>query len=1546
MTIRHIAVLCFSVFSTFLFAQKPACPTISSGLLIPVVHERGTSVACDADAGTVAVQLVKGAKSTSPSILCFGDKLWVKHAGGDAKKGDPQPATAPGFAYGFYKCKPTTAGTDLATIKADPCQFTTPPPNAGALIWQIPADSIGGNTLFVNDGTLQNTFNKGAPYKFFFAPMTVDEYKAGGVGSYESVAVGSPTGPCVAVNTGAAFSVVYLNAITTTGLESKGCTGTFKVFGGYPEYKTDTSYTIKIEKVGNVAIKGSAISPAGAPKHGSVVNFFVPEAGDYDITISDNKGSEKKFTVNMGTCVTVPLSVDMSEYTVQKGDTVCVDVSVTNFKDMRGVQYMLKWDPKIVQYIDVKLKKVLNPDLVPGGTISFDDKGGFSIVSWTNSVLSGPGLTLPANSVIYTMCFKAIGNAGTNSPLTLSTVDSDLEVTIVDTYTDRRVTGKSAVAGKAGKINISDFGAKPIIVGDKCGTKQGSISITPSGGTAPYTVTWVGADPANVAVTGTTTVAAVGGVANITGLIKGNYSVKISDSSSPAKVISQTSVVAGVDELIVSFKTPTDPTCFGDKNGEIEIKTATGGTPITTLSPVPYQIKWSTTDVNVSKISKLAAGTYSVTITDKNGCTSDAKTNIGVNKLVITPTVVDASCSGKADGSISVVATGGTPNVSSYKYQWTAPPAIEAPNTSRTNIKNGKYYLTVTDKNGCFVKDSIFVKAKKTLAITPTVTNVRCNGGNNASIVVVPTTIGAPASLPYIYTWSPNAASTIATADKLRAGTYTFKLTDADNCNLDTSFILVQPNKIEITLRANSKKDETCSPGSDGAAAVDVKGGTPTYSYAWSGTPSSTDAISKVKKGTYKVSVTDKNGCLDSLRIDISSPKSPTIARFDTTGVKCATATNGAIIVTALPGENTALTYKWSNTTQTTASISNVKPGEKITVTVTDGKNCSVSDTIRLYKPKSVALIDTTLKIPSCPKDKNGQIILGLAGGKAPYKITWTANPAGTTNLVITDLAAGKYIFSVTDANNCPPLTLPITLPSPPAVTMSFANITAVRCNGGSPCDGAVTAQAKGGSNPSQLFTFSWESGERGINPTKLCQGNQKVTVSDGLCNAMDSVLIPSPARLMVDSSLSKEIQPRCFNESNGSVTITAKGGTAPYTYGWDSGVTGETINNVRAVVHIVTITDSQQCSFIHTLKLKEPDILQAVIDQANTVGVVSCAKGADGKVAVQTNGGNKGVLTYTWSANSSAGNTGVADKLKPGDYFVTVSDVKGCADTVTYTISQPTQVFALVQEPKEPACYGYQTVVKIDTAYGGSGGKYTFSVDNGPRQQIDVPVNALAGDHKVTIFDANFCRFDTTVFIKQPPKIQVSIPRNKGDVIEIDLGDSTTVLRPNISLGSQIAIDSTVWTATGDSKKLLSYLSCTRCETPTIKPLDEGYYIFTVTNKNGCSGSDKVLIELNKNRNVYIPNVFTPNGDGLNDKVQIFTGAGVTKINRLQIFDRWGELLYEVKDVPSSAAGTVGWDGLFKGKTMPAGVYVYIAEVAFLDNIALLYRGDVTLIP
>ena len=209
-----------------------------------------------------------------------------------------------------------------------------------------------------------------------------------------------------------------------------------------------------------------------------------------------------------------------------------------------------------------------------------------------------------------------------------------------------------------------------------------------------------------------------------------------------------------------------------------------------------------------------------------------------------------------------------------------------------------------------------------------------------------------------------------------------------------------------------------------------------------------------------------------------------------------------------------------------------------------------------------------------------------------------------------------------------------------------------------------------------------------------------------------------------------------------------------------------------------------------------------------------------------------------------------------------------------------------------------------------------------------------MQGEHIVTIEDLLGCTLEVELNIDQPSPILVELP----SVIEVELGDSTSRLNPIIS--SSLPIDSFVWTPT-------DFLSDPTSQSPfLLTPLDDTEYTFTVIDANGCTASASVVVEIDKNRNVYIPNVFSPNGDGPNDEFRIFTCTGVDQVNFVRIYDRWGELVFDRNDIaPDCIGGSVLWDGTFNGKPMNPGVFVYLVEVQFIDGLTLLYRGDITLL-
>jgi len=281
-------------------------------------------------------------------------------------------------------------------------------------------------------------------------------------------------------------------------------------------------------------------------------------------------------------------------------------------------------------------------------------------------------------------------------------------------------------------------------------------------------------------------------------------------------------------------------------------------------------------------------------------------------------------------------------------------------------------------------------------------------------------------------------------------------------------------------------------------------------------------------------------------------------------------------------------------------------------------------------------------------------------------------------------------------------------------------------------------------------------------------------------------------------------------------------------------------------------------------------------------------------------------------------------------------------------TLEEPDPIEFDIADIVEPQCFGFQTVVAIDTAFGGNGGTYEFSVNNGPKRPIQAAIPALGGRPAlITVFDRSGCRAEEEIVINQPREIVVEIPDNDDDddgIIEIQLGESVELI-PCIKSGEDVPVDSIVWQPMVN----LVCVDTAFCDEVIVAPLESQVYTLTVFDVNGCSGTDEILIEIDKNRNVFIPNAFSPNGDNINDTFKPYIGPGVENVNFMRVFDRWGEVLYSAdnfinKYLPDDLDQS-GWDGKLNGKRMNPGVYVYIMQVQFVDGQVLLYRGDVTLL-
>ncbi len=924
--------------------------------------------------------------------------------------------------------------------------------------------------------------------------------------------------------------------------------------------------------------------------------------------------------------------------------------------------------------------------------------------------------------------------------------------------------------------------------------------------------------------------------------------------------------------------------------------------------------------------------------------------------ITLTFTSCSSPLGGPDAGTFTITTTGGIPP---YTYTWvnTADATIFGSGTISMDgdsdvvgdnmpvgdgpLPPGTYEVTLTDNNGDMQVANVEIFDANPLIVGIAATPPSCFDVMDGTMEITnPGSLGGIG--PYTYVWS-NMETGVTMIDNLGNDQYFVTVTDAAGCSEVAGTGISTP---EIIIDTINLQHVSCNgPGNDGAIIILASGGVPppggNYDYAWDNAMVGPN-ISGLTPGTYCVTVTDGNNCQLVHCIDINAPMPPVIINWDSTSVSCPTDMNGSLTVNAVAGNAPIDSYNWDPVQPgADETISGIGPGTYyVTITATDG--CITIDSAMLFAPQPLVFDSSQTSIPNCPGDVNGSVTVFISGGTAPYDYVWSNGTSSDFPLLPNLVGDSTYTVTVTDSGNCGDTVIAnIFLANPPDIDVVLTNPVDATCNGGIPCDGQLTALASGGTAGTGMYNFNWESGESfsGVSQStamQLCEGFITLEVNDGLCSVtIDSISVGAPAPIEIDGA-SSSTPASCFGAMDGGATIVVTGGSPGYTYQWTNpNVSGQTIENLPAGIYTGIATDANGCTFQYSAEISEPDLLVATITGQMDA---NCSGGADGMLEVSWEGGNPGLATYSWTNNVS--NTSVANNLPAGTYTVTVTDQNGCNDIATGVVNEPTPIFFALDTIVEPLCFGFQTFISIDTAFGGDGPPYSFSVDNGPIFPItsgSIPV--LAGQHTIMVFDASpgfQCSAELDTFINQPSPVNV----NLGPDVEIELGDSIEL---DAQIQSFLAVDSILWFASPINGTLLCQDSV--CDEVLVMPLETTLYSVVVSDVNGCTGTDEIQVEVDKNRNIFIPNVFTPDADGFNDVFSVYSGVGVENINFMRIFDRWGEQVYEGLDLPVGDFTNAGWDGRFNGKVMNPGVFIYLIEVEFTDGVTLLYRGDLTLL-
>lgn len=798
---------------------------------------------------------------------------------------------------------------------------------------------------------------------------------------------------------------------------------------------------------------------------------------------------------------------------------------------------------------------------------------------------------------------------------------------------------------------VIELPAANVMVGTpKCfGAFDGEITVTPTGGTAPYTYKWGGPAPAPSA----------GNVSHLTGIKGGTYVVTVTDAngcslgttggSGPITVGQPSNISIGAANCVALIHNK----CFGDALGSIVLNSCaiSGGTQ-------PYKdFSWTSPGypgASTKDISGLKAGVYTLTFTDSNNCLTTTATITATitqpaAELVVTlASSKNVSCFGGNNGEACMNATGGTPP---YTYNWIAGGPATA---CRTGLAAGSHTVSVTDANLCVKMFTVQI-GQPTSGLTITGQNalpVSCFGGNDGSACVTATG-GTP---NYTYQWSSNSSSNCA--QNLTVGVHSVTITDAVGCTVSQQVTVAGPTAaISISAVANVA-----------SACIDltVIGGTGPYTYLWMPGGYISEDICGVPPGNYTVTVTDNKGCTKATGATLTSSLSANVSPGNTA---CYGEINGSCNVNFNGGVG-PYTIKWDNGGPVTATTSPYQigglAGGPINVTVTDSQGIVVSDDG--YVPQNPPIsANLTVKDPTFPAFVDGNILIKVQTGTPPYTYQWSKNGSALPGSVFTTAPdssklfgqdEGMFCVTVTDAIGCTKVFCQNLKRIYPLLTVTL-DATAPGCAGSE--SGAINATIAGGDG---VFTINW-SGPNGFTASTedistLEEGTYTVTVTDGHGqSATVSKVLIALSHIGAGGSSGVTTSIECpqgnYNICNrqdctGTAFANVLNGFGALTYNWSNGETGQQANSLCYGSGSVTVTDAIGCSVVYTFFITAPELIEKSVEiQSNP----KCYGDCNG-IAQATAIGGVPPFSYLWST----GETGqIATKLCKGINTVTISD-------------------------------------------------------------------------------------------------------------------------------------------------------------------------------------------------------------------------------------------------------------------------------------------------
>ena len=830
--------------------------------------------------------------------------------------------------------------------------------------------------------------------------------------------------------------------------------------------------------------------------------------------------------------------------------------------------------------------------------------------------------------------------------------------------------------------NIGSLSITSSVTPTSCfGGSDGTIDITPAGGSTPYTFSWSNGPTSE----------------DLTGLTAGDYTVTMTDQQ--GCVISEIVTVVDANEIIIDLVSLVDEECNTD-NGSIDISVS-GGTG-------SFGYQWSNGQVS-QDLSNLSSGTYTIDIIDGNGCT--ASTSYGVvNDVsncsafcfieVEANTLTNEIC-GNGNGAIDINVLNG---VGPVTYSWSNGETTE----DITGLTAGSYTVVATDANNCSDIQTFVITNDAGNLIIASYSLGEENCGNANGSVDITVTGGA---MPYTFAWSNGALSEDLTG--LAAGTYDVTITDGNGCQTSSSYTV---NNNAGTLAATATITPELCTSANGAINQTVTGGNGVLTYSWDSGQTTQD-INVLQTGTYTCTITDETGCYIVEVYNVGQGSGDiTLVGSNITHEVCGNL-QGEVNIT-LTGNN--LSYLWSNGA-TTEDLTGVAAGN-YSCTITNLQGCTFTTPVfSVINASGTLSVTTQLITDEICGNANGSINMNVSGGLAPFTYTWSN---GSSNEDVIGLTAGSYTLTVVDVNGCSESHTMTVGSSSGTLAIQNAIVTDEVCGNGA---GAIDVILIGGQAP---FTYSWDSGQTSQDLTGLSAGAYEITITDGNgCSVVQSYAVNNQANsLAYTAVVTNEI---CSN-GQGSIQLTVTGGVGPYTYVWSNAATTSGITGLSSGTYSCTISDNNSCSIV-TQTFTVGNTPNGVT--ASTV--ITDASCSNNGVVDLTVVGAQNPLTFAWS---NAETTEDIMNLGAGTYDYTVTDANGCQVTGSADIIQTNGNITYTFIATSEVCTNGAGAIDLTPA--GGAAPYTFVWSNGPTTEDLTGLSA--GTYTCTITDAGGCSIVT----------------------------------------------------------------------------------------------------------------------------------------------------------------------------------------------------------